>query len=171
MKKRIGLLKPVVWMASRYVHRLAPLALYFMESAPSPRSLFRTEDANGLPAFMLFLGDEEKHIVQCGVWYRIWIHNHVSEGEFPMRRVLLCGLSVFAVCALLSTAVLAASHNPADYPLRVHIFTHNSVSHYYWRSLDQVDGEGRANIYENGDSAGLRLQVQLRLPDNELGGV
>jgi hypothetical protein len=72
-----------------------------------------------------------------------------------MRRVLLCGLSVFAVCALLATAVLAASHNPADYPLRVHIYTHNSVSHYYSRSLDEVDGEGRANIYENGIPRGF----------------
>lgn len=75
-----------------------------------------------------------------------------------MRRVLLCGLAGFAVCVLLSTAVLAA-RNPADFPLRVHIFSHNSVSHYWGpggaRSLDEVDGEGRANLYENGEPRGL----------------
>ena len=75
-----------------------------------------------------------------------------------MRRVLLCGLAGLAVCVLLSTAVLAA-HNPADFPLRVHIFSHNSVSHYWGpggaRSLDEVDGEGRANLYENGEPRGI----------------
>lgn len=87
-----------------------------------------------------------------------------------MRRVLLCGLSVFAACALLSTAVLAASHNPADYPLRVHIFQHNSVSHYYDRSLEAVDGEGRANLYENGEPHGFdfRYHCDSRLM-NSLG--
>ena len=75
-----------------------------------------------------------------------------------MRRVLLCGLTVFAMCALLSTAALA-SHNPADYPLRVNIFHHSSYSHYYGpsgiRSLNDVDGEGRANLFENGEPRGF----------------
>jgi hypothetical protein len=60
-------------------------------------------------------------------------------------------LGVFAVYALLSTNAVLASHNPADYTLRVHIFHHNSVSHYYDRSLETVDGEGRANLFENGE--------------------
>ncbi len=47
--------------------------------------------------------------------------------------------------------VAAATPNPAEYPLRVHIFAHNGVSHYYWRALDAVDGEGRANLFENGE--------------------
>jgi hypothetical protein len=72
-----------------------------------------------------------------------------------MRRVLLCGFSGFAVCALLSTAVLAGGHNPADYPLRVHIFQHSSYSLYAYRSLNEVDGEGRANLYENGEPHGF----------------
>jgi hypothetical protein len=67
-----------------------------------------------------------------------------------MRRVILFGLSGLLGCLLLSTAVLAGSRNPADFPLRVHIFSHNSVSHYYDRSLNTVDGEGRANLYEDG---------------------
>lgn len=76
-------------------------------------------------------------------------------GVLFMRRILLCGLSGFAVCLTLSTAVLAGGHNAADYPLRVHIFQFNSHSHYYQRSLDMVDGEGRANLYENSEPRGF----------------
>jgi hypothetical protein len=64
-------------------------------------------------------------------------------------------LGGFAACALLSTAVLAGSRNPVDFPLRVHIFSHNGVSHYSHGSLDYVDGEGRANLYENGEPRGF----------------
>jgi hypothetical protein len=85
-----------------------------------------------------------------------------------MRRVLFCGLAGLAVSVLLSTAVLAA-RNPADYPLRVHIFYHNGVSHYWGpggaRSLNEVDGEGRANLFENGEPRGLdfRYECEKRL--------
>src|ERR1039458_10717601 len=86
------------------------------------------------------------------LWCEIEVLNSVSEGEFSMRRILLCGLTVFAFCALLSTVALAGSHNPADYPLRVNIFHHSSYSHYYGpsgiRSLNDVDGEGRANLLD-----------------------
>jgi len=76
-----------------------------------------------------------------------------------MRRVLLLALSGFALCVLLSTAAFAGSHNPADYPLRINIFHHSSYSHYYGpggiRSLNDVDGEGRANLFENGEPRGF----------------
>jgi hypothetical protein len=68
-----------------------------------------------------------------------------------MRRILFLCLSGLASCLLISTVVLAGSRNPADFPLRVHIFSHNGVSHYYDTSLALVDGEGRANLYENGE--------------------
>ncbi|MGA3011403.1 MAG: hypothetical protein ABSD72_14185 [Terracidiphilus sp.] len=75
-----------------------------------------------------------------------------------MRRALLCGFAGLAVCVLLSTAVLAA-RNLDDYPLRVHIYSHDSVSHYWGpggaRSLNGVDGEGRANLFENGEPRGF----------------
>ena len=62
---------------------------------------------------------------------------------------VLAGLAL----ALLMPSCGFAAHNPADYPLRVHIFNHNGFSHYYGyngaRSLEDVDGEGRANLYEN----------------------
>lgn len=40
--------------------------------------------------------------------------------------------------------------NPADYPLRVALLAHNSHSHYNGGWLDYVDGEGRADLFENG---------------------
>ena len=80
-----------------------------------------------------------------------------------MRRLMFCGLAGFAVCVLLSTAVLAA-RNPADYPLRINIFQHSSYSHYWGlggvRSLNAVDGEGRANLFENGEPRGFDFRYQ-----------
>jgi len=65
------------------------------------------------------------------------------------------------MCLGLSTAAMAGGRNAADYPLRVHIFQYNAHSHYYRTgsmgpsSLDEVDGEGRANLYENGAPRGF----------------
>jgi hypothetical protein len=52
-----------------------------------------------------------------------------------MRRVMLCALSVFALCLLYSTVVLAGGRD-ADYPLRVHIFSFNSHSHYSYGTVN-----------------------------------
>lgn len=83
-----------------------------------------------------------------------------------MRRLLWCGFAGFAACALLSTVALAA-HNPANYPLRVHIFQFNAHSSYRYRQVDYVDGEGRANLYENGEPRGFdfsyRCSERLRV--------
>ncbi|MGA8671790.1 MAG: hypothetical protein WB679_18050 [Terracidiphilus sp.] len=91
-----------------------------------------------------------------------------------MRRVLLFVLGGLMICFATSTIARAAGHNVADYPLRVHIFQFNSHSHYYRAggfngpsSLDMVDGEGRANLCQNGEprgfdfsySCGARLMV------------
>lgn len=71
----------------------------------------------------------------------------------------------YCLLATLSAALpVAAAHagtaNPADYPLRVHIFQFNAHSHYYRvggviSSLDSVDGEGRANLYEDSQPRGF----------------
>lgn len=72
-----------------------------------------------------------------------------------MRRTFVLCLSGVLGCLFLSSAAArAGSRNPADFPLRVHIFQFNGYSHYYSyggtsRSLNAVDGEGRANLYEN----------------------
>jgi hypothetical protein len=76
-----------------------------------------------------------------------------------MRRVIVSLLSVFAVCLLLSTAVLAA-RNLAEYPLRVHIYRFNGVSHYAFGTINFVDGEGRANLFENGQPRGFDFKYR-----------
>jgi len=80
-----------------------------------------------------------------------------------MRRISC--LFLFAlVFALLMPVRGFAAKNPADYPLRVHIYSHNGVSHYYGyggvRSLDDVDGEGRANLYENSLPRGFDFKYE-----------
>ena len=80
-----------------------------------------------------------------------------------MRRVLLSGLAGLAACVLLSTAALAA-RNPADYPFRINIFQHSEYSHYWGpggtRSLNEVDGEGRANLFENVEPRAFDFRYQ-----------
>ena len=74
---------------------------------------------------------------------------------------------LIACCLLLTSVAFAGKLDTADYPLRVHVFAFNGSAHYRGGSLDQVDGDGRANLYENGDpkgfdfsySCGVRLNV------------
>ena len=56
---------------------------------------------------------------------------------------------------LTSSAVLADSKNPADYPLRVHIFNRNETTFYHNRFAEEAKGEGRANLFANGDVRGV----------------
>ncbi|WP_420239368.1 hypothetical protein ACOBR2_07285 [Telmatobacter bradus] len=76
-------------------------------------------------------------------------------------------LGLFLLLTLtIAPGSLWAAHNPADYPLRVHIFRHSGVSHYNWSdTLSDVDGEGRANLYENGQPRGFdfRYECESRL--------
>ncbi|MGD0940746.1 MAG: hypothetical protein ABR905_13660 [Terracidiphilus sp.] len=74
-----------------------------------------------------------------------------------MRRALLSGL---AGCLLLSTVALAGGRNAADYPLRVHIYQFNGYSHYAYQTVNYVDGEGRANLYENGEPRGFDFKYR-----------
>ncbi len=73
---------------------------------------------------------------------------------------VLTGLAL----ALLFPSNGFAAHNPADYPLRVHIYSHNGVSHYGGyggaSSLEGVDGEGRANLYENSQPRAFDFHYQ-----------
>ena len=71
-------------------------------------------------------------------------------------------LFVAAMLSLLMPVVASAAHNPEDFPLRVHIFQHAGVVHY-WRhggihSMDGTDGQGRANLYENGQPRGFDFE-------------
>ncbi|MBV9759185.1 MAG: hypothetical protein JO340_01360 [Acidobacteriaceae bacterium] len=49
----------------------------------------------------------------------------------------------------------AGNVNVADFPLRVHLFQVSQHSHYYRGQMDFVDGEGRANLYENSEARGF----------------
>jgi hypothetical protein len=56
-------------------------------------------------------------------------------------------------CVLLVTAALhAESKNPADYPLRVHIFGREQTTFYTNRSPEEAKGDGRANLFENSEA-------------------
>jgi hypothetical protein len=63
-------------------------------------------------------------------------------------------LGFLDVSALLS-GVMAAGPSPADFQLRVRIFQVNQNSHYSGGNLNYVDGEGRANLFENSEPHGL----------------
>jgi hypothetical protein len=63
---------------------------------------------------------------------------------------------VLCACLLLTTSALTAeSKNPADYPLRIHIFGHSHTSFYHNRYEDESKGEGRANLFANGEVRGV----------------
>ena len=61
-------------------------------------------------------------------------------------------LCLFLVAPL---ALLAESKNPADYPLRIHIFNRNETTFYHYRVEDEAKGEGRANLFQNGEARGV----------------
>ncbi len=67
---------------------------------------------------------------------------------FPARRVR----SIFCTTAILAGTTLSAeSRNAADYPLRLHIFNRAETNFYQHRQLDETKGEGRANLFANGE--------------------
>jgi hypothetical protein len=57
---------------------------------------------------------------------------------------------LLAVCLLVSSASLfAEGKNPADYPLRIHIFGRQQTTFYHGRVEEEAKGDGRANLFEN----------------------
>jgi hypothetical protein len=71
-----------------------------------------------------------------------------------LRSSVRCLLAT-AACLLTSSLPLTASSNLGQYPLRVHIFQRTEHSHYYLGALEWVEGDGRANLFENGDPRGF----------------
>jgi hypothetical protein len=86
-----------------------------------------------------------------------------------MRRIFFCALTGLAASAVFSTALLAGSPNVANYPLRVHVVQNSNRTHYHDRIVDYVDGEGRADLYENGQprgfNYGFRCDDRVRLSE------
>src|SRR5262249_49447833 len=64
------------------------------------------------------------------------------------------------IALVFSRSAAAGGKNPADFPLRVHIYAHNSHSHYWNGGLSRVDGEGRANLYANGMPTGVGFSYE-----------
>ena len=73
-----------------------------------------------------------------------------------MRRFNFLLLSL----ALLPITVQAESRNPADYPLRVHIFNRTETTFYHNRMAEESKGEGRANLFANGDVHALDFNFE-----------
>jgi hypothetical protein len=72
-----------------------------------------------------------------------------------LRSALLSSFTRCASLLFLTAAGHAGDRSLADYPLRVHIFQVTQRSHYYRESMDFADGEGRANLFENGEARGF----------------
>lgn len=80
----------------------------------------------------------------------------VSETSYMSRCVLfLCVLLLFTAPAL-----RAESKNPQDYPLRIHVFGMDETAFYQREHIDETKGEGRADLYENGEVRGLDFSFE-----------
>jgi hypothetical protein len=75
-----------------------------------------------------------------------------------MRR--LSALVIFASLAWFAPASHAESHNPADYPLRIHIYRRNETTFYHNHQTEEAKGEGRANLFEGGEPKGIDFQFE-----------
>ena len=63
---------------------------------------------------------------------------------------------VLSACLLIVPALMAAeSKNPADYPLRVHIFGASETTFYRHQVEEASKGEGRANLFAGGEVHGV----------------
>ena len=61
-------------------------------------------------------------------------------------------LPAACIAVLLIPALAAAdSKNPGDYALRIHIFQRSETNFYRYRSEEEAKGQGRANLFENGE--------------------
>ncbi len=70
-------------------------------------------------------------------------------------------LPTAALCFLLVPPALAGeSKNPADYPLRIHIFNRSETTFYHHRQEEEAKGEGRANLFENGEPHGVDFSFE-----------
>jgi hypothetical protein len=72
-----------------------------------------------------------------------------------VRPTLLHRFVIAGACLGLFCTASSAAPNPADYPLRVHIYRMNEHEHRHNGIVDFVDGEGRANLFENGVAKGV----------------
>ena len=61
---------------------------------------------------------------------------------------------------LIPTALNADDKNPANYPLRIHIFGRNETNFYHGRVVEESKGDGRANLFENSEAKGVDFSFE-----------
>jgi hypothetical protein len=66
----------------------------------------------------------------------------------------------FALLGWFVPLVQAESRNPADYPLRIHIYRRNETTFYHNRQTEEAKGEGRANLFEGGEPKGVDFEFE-----------
>jgi hypothetical protein len=93
-----------------------------------------------------------------------------------MQRAFLFGLSVVALFGALSPVALASVTNPDNYPLRVHILKYTSQSDRSRGGKDPtgmpdfVNGQGVADLFENGEPRGLEFTFSCTDPPKASSG-
>ena len=56
---------------------------------------------------------------------------------------------------LVTFSMSAESKNPADYPLRIHVYGRNQTTFYHGRVEEEAKGEGRANLFSDDGVRGV----------------
>jgi hypothetical protein len=65
-------------------------------------------------------------------------------------------LALLAVSTLLSApSLFAKSINPADYPLRIRVYSKDQTTFYSRREVEEAKGDGRANLFEGDEVHGI----------------
>lgn len=86
-----------------------------------------------------------------------------------MQRFWIGALGGIVACFLFPAGAFAGKVNTADFPLRVHVIDRNGVRHYHgmgggMSSLEEVDGMGQANLFENGQPIGFDFNYNCSQP-------
>jgi hypothetical protein len=86
-----------------------------------------------------------------------------------MCATVLRPLCAFALLLSLASPMLAAKYKASDYPLRVHVVFRNGNRHYHGlgggaSTLDEVDGLGQADLFENGQARGFDFNYECGGP-------
>jgi hypothetical protein len=64
----------------------------------------------------------------------------------------------FLTILFLAPVLPAENKDLATYPLRIHIFRRAETTFYHGRVTEEAKGEGRANLFENGEPKGLDFE-------------
>lgn len=70
-----------------------------------------------------------------------------------MTKLLLTSFSVLML--LRAPMLMGESKNPADYALRIRIYSKDATNFYSRTIMEESKGEGRANLFEGGDVHGV----------------